>query len=83
MPRNHQHQNWTPKRLMSWGKSIGLATQSVVEYQLNSKPHPDQAYRTCLGLLSLGRKYGEAGSNKPVKMPYLQNDLIVNLLRTC
>jgi len=85
MPRNHQHQNWSPKRLMSWGKSIGLATQSVVEYQLNSKPHPEQAYRTCLGLLSLARKYGEARLEQASKDALLaerpHRQFIENLLK--
>lgn len=29
----------------------------MVEHQLNSKTHPEQAYRACLGLLSLARQY--------------------------
>jgi len=32
----------------------------VVEHLLRSKPHPEQGYRACLGLLSLSREYGEA-----------------------
>lgn len=60
MPTSHQKQQWTPQRLLNWGKSIGSGTRSVVEHQLNSKAHPEQAYRACLGLLSLARQYTDA-----------------------
>ena len=57
MPLAHQKQRWSPERLMSWGASIGPGTRALVEHLLNSKPHPEQAYKTCLGLLSHERKY--------------------------
>ena len=41
-------------------ESIGAHTGAVVEHLLRSKPHPEQGYRACLGLLSLARQYGEA-----------------------
>ncbi|MEZ8424041.1 IS21 family transposase, partial [Vibrio splendidus] len=59
MPSNHQHQKWSPERLLSWGSNIGAATREVVNKMLNSKPHPEQSYRSCLGLLSLSKTYGE------------------------
>ena len=36
-----------------------LHTGAVVEHLLRSKPHPEQGYRACLGLLSLSREYGD------------------------
>lgn len=60
MPTAHQKQRWSPERLISWGASIGPCTRAVVEYELNSKAHKEQAYRCCLGLLSLQRKYGDS-----------------------
>lgn len=59
MPINHQKQKWSPERLLSWGESLGVATREVVNAILHAKPHPEQAYRSCLGLLSLSKKYGE------------------------
>ena len=60
-PKSHQrHLEWTPSRLVHWGTSIGAATGAVVEHILASKPHPEQGYRACLGLLSLGKRYGHA-----------------------
>ena len=59
-PKSHQrHLEWSPSRLVHWGQSIGVATGAVVEHILASKPHPEQGYRACLGLLSLGKRYGK------------------------
>jgi transposase len=61
MPKSHRaHAQWSPKRLIQWGVSIGAHTGAVVEHLLRSKPHPEQGYRACLGLLNLSREYGEA-----------------------
>src|SRR5882757_7486432 len=60
MPKAHRaHAEWTPKRLIHWGESIGKSTRTIVEHLLRSKPHPEQGYRACLGLLALSREYGE------------------------
>jgi len=59
MPAAHRaHHEWTPQRLMHWAGTIGAATQSVVTHILQTKPHPEQGYRACLGMLALARKYG-------------------------
>ena len=58
MPKSHRKQaQWSPERFINWGKSIGKNTQMVVEYLLKSRDHQEQAFRTCLGLLSLTKKY--------------------------
>jgi len=60
-PKSHtRHLEWTPSRLVHWGASIGVATGAVVAHILEHKPHPEQGYRACLGLLSLGKRYGNA-----------------------
>ena len=60
MPKSHRaHAEWSPKRLIQWGESIGVHTGAIVEHLLRSKPHPEQGYRACLGLLALARQYGE------------------------
>lgn len=57
-PKSHQaHLEWTPSRLVRWGESVGPATGHVVTTILERYPHPEQGYRACLGLLSLGRRY--------------------------
>ena len=60
MPKSHQkHLKWTPGRLLKWGEKIGPGTRAVVQWQFDNRPHPEQGYRACLGLLSLSKDYGE------------------------
>jgi transposase len=57
-PKSHRaHLEWTPTRLIRWGHSIGVSCGELVRGILESKPHPEQGYRSCLGLLSLVRRY--------------------------
>ena len=56
MPKRHRkHLEWTPERLVRWARKSGAATAEVVTTILESKPHPQQGFRACLGLLSLER----------------------------
>jgi transposase len=58
MPASHRaHREWTPAKLIAWGQRIGVSTAAVVTWQLERRPHPEQGYRACLGLLALVRKY--------------------------
>jgi len=59
MPKAHQkHLAWTPTRLIRWGRSIGPATEALVSAILKDRPHPEQGYRSCLGILKLAKAYG-------------------------
>jgi transposase len=58
MPASHRaHLEWSPAKLIDWGQRIGVSTAAVVTWQLEHRPHPEQGYRACLGLLALARKY--------------------------
>jgi transposase len=58
MPASHRaHLQWTPGKLIAWGQRIGVSTAAVVTWQLEHRPHPEQGYRACLGLLALVRRY--------------------------
>jgi transposase len=59
MPKAHQHYaQWTPQRLIRWAAKTGGATAQVVESILTSRAHPQQGFRSCLGLMRLGKRYG-------------------------
>jgi transposase len=61
MPRAHRaHAEWTPSRLIGWAEQTGAATGRLVAGILERRPHPEQGYRSCLGLMRLGRTYGPA-----------------------
>jgi transposase len=60
MPKAHQHYaEWTPHRLILWAAKTGEATAQVVEAILTARPHPQQGFRACLGIMRLGKHYGE------------------------
>jgi len=59
MPKAHQrHLEWTPSRLIDWGRTIGPQTAALVQTILADRPHPEQGYRSCLGVLRLAKRYG-------------------------
>jgi transposase len=59
MPKAHQkHLQWSPSRLLRWAKKIGPNTGQLVEAILAERRHPEQGYRSCLGILRLAREYG-------------------------
>jgi transposase len=59
MPASHRaHAQWSPAKLLGWGQGIGEACAAVVRWQLEHRPHPEQGYRACRGLMRLGRQYG-------------------------
>lgn len=59
MPKAHQvHLAWTPKRLVQWAEKTGDATAELVEIIIRSRAHPQQGFRSCLGLMRLGKSYG-------------------------
>jgi transposase len=61
MPHAHRaHAEWTPSRLIAWAATTGPATAELVAAILVAKPHPEQGYRACLGLMRLGKRYGAA-----------------------
>ena len=58
MPENHRaFQVWSPERFVNWAQTIGPNTTTLVQNVLNSRRHPEQAYRSCLGLLNLAKRY--------------------------
>jgi transposase len=87
MPRPHQkHLEWTPTRMIKWGRSIGSATGKLIEEILRSKPHPEIGYRSCLGIMSLGRSYGddrlEAASTRAVYLGLASYRSLKSILNT-
>jgi len=57
-PRSHQeHLAWPPSRIVAWAQTIGPNTGRVVERIMEDKPHPEQGYRACLGIIRLAKKY--------------------------
>jgi transposase len=59
MPKSHQqYLQWTPSRIIRWAATVGESTAKVVETIMNSRRHPEQGYRSCMGIMRLGKQYG-------------------------
>jgi transposase len=60
MPKAHQaYAQWTPQRLLHWAEQTGPATAQVIATVLASRPHPQQGFRASVGILRLGKTYGD------------------------
>jgi transposase len=58
MPENHrQYLSWSPERFLRWAKKIGPHTVILTEKILAARAHPQQAYRSLLGIFRLGTSY--------------------------
>jgi transposase len=59
MPSAHRrYAEWTPAKMMSEAALIGPAAIALVEAIMKAKPHPEQGFRSCLGIMRLVRTYG-------------------------
>jgi transposase len=58
MPPNHQFMHKiNANQLLSWAEKIGPQTQSLVQATLKSRTFPEQAFRSCLGIINLAKKH--------------------------
>jgi len=58
MPQNHrEYAEWSPSRLIKWAEKTGKHTAELIETIISVREHPVQAYRSCLGILRLGKTY--------------------------
>jgi transposase len=59
MPSTHRFvSEWNPDKFLSWAESIDMTVRQYVYVVLNKKQHVEQAYKSCAGILSLGKDYG-------------------------
>jgi len=85
MPPAHQsYLEWSPERFINWAKTIGPHTAQLVQAALESRKHPQQAYRSCLGILGLAKLYGnsrlEAACRRALPASILSYKGIKNIL---
>lgn len=58
MPKAHRrYANTTPESLIRQAARIGVNTAILVERMMRDRPHPEQGYRSAMGVLSLGRRF--------------------------
>ena len=60
LPSSHQFvSDWKPEKFLSWARGISPVVEAYITRVLESKPYPEQAYKSCVGILSLGKKAGK------------------------
>jgi len=58
MPSSHRrYRDWTHERIQREAAAIGDDTAALVEIILRSRPHPEQGFRSCIGILGLAKRY--------------------------
>jgi transposase len=59
MPSHHRFvSEWSSERFIAWAGNIGESCQGYIMAILDKKQHPEQSYKSCLGVLHLAKKYG-------------------------
>ena len=51
--------DWNPDKFINWGASIHEVVKQYLEELINRRKHPEHAYKSCMGILSLAKKVGE------------------------
>jgi transposase len=87
MPASHRrHLEWTPSRIERWAEQTGPQTAVLAAGILRSRPHPEQGFRSCLGVLRLGKRYGperlEAACARAVEIGAFSYRSVDSILRT-
>lgn len=85
-PKSHrEHLSWTPGRLIGWGRKVGPCCGLLVSKILENRPHPEQGYRSCLGLMRLARDVGhermEAASQRALQVQAYSYENVKNILK--
>jgi len=87
MPESHRrHLEWTPGRIVRWAEETGPQTASLVKALMERRPHPEQGYRSCLGIMRLGRRFGddrlEAACTRALAIRGLSYRSVESILKT-
>lgn len=87
MPKAHKSlAEWTPQRLIDWAAKTGPDTAKLVEEILASRIHPQQGFRSALGLMKLGKEYGgdrlEAACGVALEGQAISSKSVASILKT-
>jgi transposase len=59
-PKAHQrYLEWTPSRIVQWAQKTGSCCADLVRHIMADRPHPEQGFRSCLGIMRLGKAVGQ------------------------
>lgn len=59
LPSTHQFlSDWNPQKFINWANNIDPSVSKFITFLLEEKQHPEQAYKSCIGVLSMEKKVG-------------------------
>lgn len=84
-PAHRKYAEWTPERIFKWAEEIGPATHQLIEKVIKTKFHPQQGFRPSMGILRLGKIYGndrlEAAARVALDFDFVRVRQISDLLK--
>jgi transposase len=85
MPSSHRrYADWTIERIRREAATVGPATAALCELILERRPHPEQGFRACLGILRLVRPFGvdrlEAAATRAIEIGTLTYGSVRSIL---
>jgi transposase len=85
-PKSHQrYLQWTPSRIIRWAAQNGPHTEALVTKVLESRPHPEQGFRSCLGIMRLATKHSaqrlEAACQRALTLKSYSYKSVASILR--
>jgi transposase len=85
MPSSHRrYADWTIGRIRSDAAVVGPATAALCDLILEHRSHPEQGFRSCLGILRLARPFGavrlEAAANRAIEIGALTYGSVRSIL---
>jgi len=85
MPADHRnYAEWSPERFIRWARSIGGNVAEIIKVVLKSRKHPEQAFKTCMGILNLVKEHGpdrlEKACEKALNFGFYSYRRIKNIL---
>jgi transposase len=86
MPSSHRrYAEWTPERLQRMAAEIGPQTAILVEIIMREKTHPEQGFRSAIGIVGLAKRYGterlEAASARAIEIGARSYTSVVSILK--
>ena len=87
MPAAHRrYAEWTPSRILQWARTIGPRTEAVAGEVMRRRRHPEQGFRSCMGIMNLAKTYGaervEAACARAIAIGSINYPSIASILKT-
>lgn len=86
MPSAHRrYANWTPERVRRHAAANGPNTETLVAVIMRTRPHPEQGFRSCIGILRLAKAHGgerlEAACERALEIGAHSYSSVASILR--